>query len=322
MRDIRLEDEAARLAALQRFAVLDTAPEAGFDRVTALVRAVLHVPIAAVSLIDSDRQWFKSVQGLDCRETPRSDAFCSYTIQQRAPFLVADAEADPRFRMNPLVRGAPNIRAYLGVPLNTPDGYNLGSLCAIDRIPRSFSPKEIELMQGFAALVVDHLELRLMAHSDALTGAMTRRAFLARIEAERWRGGVVALFDLDHFKSINDQYGHGVGDEVLVEVVRVCRAHLSPSDAIGRLGGEEFAVHLPGIGSDEAVALLEPIRLAMSGLRFDFHSMLRVSASFGVAPLGDETSAVSLAEADGALYAAKRDGRNRIVAATDLLKAA
>lgn len=322
MRDLRLEDEEARLAALQRFAVLDTAPEPAFDRITGLVRSVLHVPIAAVSLIDRDRQWFKAITGLACSETPRSDAFCAHTIQQRRPLVVPDAEADPRFRCNALVRGAPNIRAYLGIPIAAPDGYNLGALCAIDRIPRAFSPREIELMQSFAALVVEHLELRLMAHSDTLTGAMTRRAFLARIEAERHRGGVVAILDLDHFKSINDQYGHAVGDEVLIEAVRACRAQMSPSDAIGRLGGEEFGVHLPGVSMAEAAATIGRMRAALAGLRFEFQSMLRVTASFGVSALDVGSATVSLAEADGALYAAKRDGRNRVVAAADLLKAA
>lgn len=322
MRDMRLEDEAARLSALQRMAVLDTPREAAFDKVTSLVRAVLHVPISAVSLIDRDRQWFKAVEGLTIRETPRSVSFCAHAIRHRTPFVVPDAELDERFRLNPLVRGAPNIRAYLGVPLVTPDGYNLGALCAIDRIPRPFSPREIELMQGFAALVVDQLELRRVAATDALTGALSRRAFLAHVEAQRAQGGVIGLFDLDHFKSVNDQYGHAVGDEVLAEAVRACRDHLPADGAIGRLGGEEFAVHLPGVGLGQALQTFERMRRSVAAMRFDFQSMLRVTASFGVAALGHEAETVTLAEADGALYAAKRDGRNRVVTAEDLLQAA
>ena len=133
-----LDDEAGRIAALHRANILDTAPEESFEKITSLIRTVLGVPIAVVSLVDTDRQWFKSAQGCDSRETPRSISFCTHTIQQRAPFIIEDAWADPRFAGSPLVTGEPRVRAYAGVPLRSAEGYNLGALCAIDTAPRSF----------------------------------------------------------------------------------------------------------------------------------------------------------------------------------------
>ena len=138
--DPKLNDEPARLAALDRYEVLDTPPEQPFDRITALVQTVLNVPICSVALIDAQRQWFKSCVGLTARQTARDISFCTHTIQEREPFYIPDAQLDTRFRENPLVTGDPFIRSYLGIPLSTPDGYNVGSLCAIDIIPRDFTP--------------------------------------------------------------------------------------------------------------------------------------------------------------------------------------
>jgi GAF domain-containing protein len=118
--------EALRLAALYRYDVLDTPPEEAFDRITRLARMVLQLPIVLVSLIDRERQWFKSRQGLAATETPRSMSFCTHAIQRDVPMIVQDACADPRFQDNPLVVGDPGIRFYLGVPLRTPDGHNSG----------------------------------------------------------------------------------------------------------------------------------------------------------------------------------------------------
>ena len=120
MLDPKLMDEPARLAALNRYEVLDTPREPSFDRITDLVRSILGVPISAVSLVDTDRQWFKSLAGLDATQTSRDVAFCAHTIRQRAPLIIADAQEDERFRDNPLVTGDPNIRSYAGIPLETP----------------------------------------------------------------------------------------------------------------------------------------------------------------------------------------------------------
>ena len=313
--DMRLTDEPGRIAALNRLLVLDTPQEEQFEKITSLVCAVLDVPIAAVSLIDVDRQWFKSVKGLDCTQTGRDVSFCTHTITTRSALNVGDARADPRFADNPLVTGDPYIRAYLGSPLTTPDGYNIGALCAIDRRSRLFTPQQESMLATFAALVVDELELRLIAHCDALTGAMSRRAFLARV-ANPLPGptsapSTLAIMDIDFFKSINDRYGHPAGDKVLKSVVAACQSQLRPGDCIGRLGGEEFGVLFAGRDAVAAHAIAERLRVSIADLRFGIGDALQVTASFGLAELRGGAPEQAMGEADAALYLAKQQGRNR-----------
>jgi diguanylate cyclase (GGDEF)-like protein len=317
---LALTDEPARLAALGRLAVLDTEPEEPFENVVALVRTVLDVPIAAVSLLDEDRQWFKARSGVDATQTARQDSFCTHAIQQRDPLIICDATKDPRFARNPMVTGGPYIRSYAGVPLQTPDGYNVGSLCAIDTKTREFSAREIATLSKFARIVVDELELRRIAGRDQLTGTLTRRGFLERAEQElerfrRYdRPATLAVVDIDHFKAINDTHGHPVGDKVLREVAdRLCAA-ARPNDLLGRLGGEEFGLLMPETNAHDALIAAERFRDQISGTLFRPAPgvELKVTASFGVAQLNraiDDAEAW-FAAADQPLYAAKHAGRN------------
>ncbi len=153
-------DDARRLAALADYRVLDTAPERVFDEITHLVSKVLGTPIALVSLIDEHRQWFKARVGLDVQETPREYAFCDHAIRAGQTFVVADASTDPRFAGNPLVTGEPRIRFYCGVPLRTPEGQALGTLCIIDRVPRTLTAAEVDVLESLARQVETELELR------------------------------------------------------------------------------------------------------------------------------------------------------------------
>ena len=155
-----LDDEVGRIAALNRYNILDTGHEERFDRITKVVEMALNCPITAISLVDVERQWFKSQRGLDVNETPRDMAFCAHTIQDSKPMIVENARKDPRFSDNPLVLGDPNIGSYLGVPLLSPEGYNIGTLCAIDTAPRKFHDNAIELLTQLAQLVIHELELR------------------------------------------------------------------------------------------------------------------------------------------------------------------
>jgi len=153
-------NEAARLAALRDLQILDTAPDEAFNQVVRLISRLFDVPIALVSLVDEDRQWFKARVGLDATETPRSAAFCAHAILGDAPLLVEDASKAPRFADNPLVTGAPDIRFYLGVPLITQEGARIGTLCAIDRKPHAPPPELVQLLKEQARIVVAQLELR------------------------------------------------------------------------------------------------------------------------------------------------------------------
>jgi anti-sigma regulatory factor (Ser/Thr protein kinase) len=155
-------DEQARLGALRRYRILDTDPEAGFDDLTLLASHICNTPIALISLIDENRQWFKSQRGLDgVRETERSVAFCTHAIQQPTIMEVPDTREDERFRHNPFVTGQPHIRFYAGAPLVTPDGYALGTLCVVDTEPRRLSPDQMRALDALRHQVQAQLELRL-----------------------------------------------------------------------------------------------------------------------------------------------------------------
>lgn len=155
-------NEAERLERLRAYGILDTPPELRFDRITSLLARLLGVPIAVISLVDEHRQWFKSVVGLDATETPRDVAFCAHAILDDAPLIVPNATDDDRFKDNPLVTGAPDIRFYAGAPLVTADGLRLGTLCAIDRDPRILSEDETTLLRELSAIVIDEIELTTM----------------------------------------------------------------------------------------------------------------------------------------------------------------
>jgi len=322
-----MRDEAGRLAALARYQILDTPTEPQFDRITSLVRSVLEVPISVVSLLDQDRQWFKSCIGLNVRQTARDVAFCDRTIRADEPLVVGNAAEDERFKDNPLVTGEPGIRAYAGVPIRTPDGYNLGSLCAIDTKPRTFTPDQIEILKKFADLVMDEIELRQIASVDELTGFLTRRAWLeeakkAIARAHRHgRPASIAIFDLDHFKSVNDRFGHPAGDKVLEAVSASCRETVREGDVLGRLGGEEFACLMPETAQADAMTVAERHRARIAQLSIAIDdprtARLAITASFGVACLGPSVSTPEawLTLADRALYEAKKAGRNRCILA-------
>ena len=169
-------NEQNRLAALQRYDVLDTPPEEAFDRIVDLATIIFDVPIALVSLVDRERQWFKACYGLDVRETSREVSFCAHAILSDKVMVVPDAAQDPRFRDNALVTGGPGIRFYAGAPLRTADGHNLGSLCIIDTKPRAaFTAAQQSILAGLAAQVVDELELRLAAERLRQERDLTRQ---------------------------------------------------------------------------------------------------------------------------------------------------
>jgi GAF domain-containing protein len=154
------KNEEARVATLEKYAILDTDPELAFDDLTLLASFVCKTPIAAISLIDEDRQWFKSKVGLSVSETSREVAFCSNAILQTEIFVVPDASQDERFRDNPLVVSEPHIRFYAGAPLITEDGFALGTLCVIDQKPRELAPDQKEALKALSRLVLAQLEFR------------------------------------------------------------------------------------------------------------------------------------------------------------------
>jgi diguanylate cyclase (GGDEF)-like protein len=326
MRESTLASEAQqeqdRLSALDAYDILDTPTEETFDRITRLTSRMFGVSISTVTFLDGHRQWFKSRVGMNDCETERGPAFCNVALRETSPLVVTDALADERFRENPFVLGEPHIRFYAGAPLRAPGGQVIGTLCAMDRKPRAFGTADVAALTDIAAIVMDLLDLRMLASTDSLTGALSRRAF----KQEGARALALALrhkhplscilFDLDHFKAVNDEHGHAVGDLVLSQSVAACRAGLRKSDLIGRIGGEEFAVLLPHTTRADAIEVAQKMRAAIAGLRIlASGGPIAVTASFGVASLDRSTTDLDalLARADGALYSAKEQGRNRCV---------
>lgn len=153
-------DDIARVAALEKYAILDTDPEQSFDDLTQLASFIFKTPIALISLVDEKRQWFKSRVGITARETSREIAFCSTAIQHSDVFVVPDALQDERFRNNPLVVSEPHIRFYAGAPLINEDGYALGTLCVVDRSPRELTSEERDALKALSRLVLAQMEFR------------------------------------------------------------------------------------------------------------------------------------------------------------------
>jgi diguanylate cyclase (GGDEF)-like protein len=316
-------DENGRIRALDRLDVLDTAEEKPFEKIVTLVQQVLHVPICAVSLIDRDRQWFKAKRGLAVDETARDISFCTHAIQAEAPFIVNNATLDKRFASNPLVTGDPNIRSYAGVPLKMADGYVVGTLCAIDTVARDFPASEIAILSNFAKVIVDELELRQIASSDSLTGALSRRAWMEKAESELKRAQrydrpvSILIMDIDRFKTVNDTFGHLVGDIVIKQLSDLASMKIRDTDALGRYGGEEFVILMPETDLADAMKLAERIRKSFSEIEIPELDGIRSSISIGVAERakGEVDSKAILERADGALYEAKNGGRNRCMSA-------
>ncbi len=317
-----IEHEALRLAALEELDLLDTPHDRGFDNIVQLITDVFCVEIGIVSLIDAHRQWYKSCNGLPWREVSREGSFCKHVVVREEPLVVQDASKDARFADHPAVTGDSHVRFYAGVPLVTAEGYVVGSVCAIGCAPRSFDQRDLQILQRLASVAMDRIDLLRAATTDSLTGLLNRRAF--REEANeliefalrhRQHLSCVAL-DIDHFKQVNDTYGHAAGDEVIKAVADACRRVMRGTDKMGRLGGEEFAIILPHADLQEAAVAAEKLRHAIDGtiVRGDFGE-ISVTASLGVSSLsliGKDLDTV-LAQADASLYRAKSSGRNRCV---------
>lgn len=164
-RPLLTANEAQRLQNLQRYRILDTPSEPAFDDLTRVAAIVCGSPIAVMSLVDENRQWFKAKHGLDASETPREHAFCAHTIHEREILEVFDATADVRFAHNPLVTGAPNIRFYAGAPLTAPDGTAAGTLCVVDHVPRRLQPHQRDALAALGRIATHLLEKRIQAAS-------------------------------------------------------------------------------------------------------------------------------------------------------------
>lgn len=307
-------NEAVRLATLKSLNVLDTPAEERFDRVTRMAKRMFRVPIALVSIVDEDRQWFKSKQGLEACQTPRNISFCGHAILGDDIFLVPNALADLRFADNPLVAGPPHIRFYAGCPLRAPDGAKVGTLCIIDSAPREFDADDALALRDLASMVEDELSAFRTSTTDDLTRISNRRGFLQLAQyglnfcVRNQQPAALAFIDLDRFKPINDQFGHAEGDIALAAFAEVMQASFRSTDLFARLGGDEFVVLLTGARKRDAENVLQKF----GGLLDDYNARARrgynLEFSCGVVefdPAAPQGVDALLAAGDAQMYAIK-----------------
>lgn len=313
------DNEGLRLETLQSLQVLDTEAEERFDRITRLAKRLFDVPISLVSLIDSDRQWFKSKFGLDASETHRDISFCGHTILGDEVFVIPNALEDERFADNPLVTGNPNIRFYAGFPLEMPNQTRMGTLCIIDTVPREFSEEDVETLKDLGKLVQDELVSLQLATLDELTGISNRRGFLMLAQkslsniARSKSSAALVYLDLDNFKCINDELGHEAGDFALQSFSKIIEKVFRESDVFGRLGGDEFAVLLTETDSSEVNAVLGRLQRAI-----DKHNELsevsyELGFSFGIVDYHSQKHIdilTLMSEADELMYQHKQQKKS------------
>ncbi|MBD8683693.1 sensor domain-containing diguanylate cyclase [Pseudomonas sp. CFBP 13719] len=310
--------EEERVHALHALNILDTRPEERFDRLTRLARRLFDVPIALVSLVDSDRQWFKSCQGMAATETSRDVSFCAHAILSDQILMVPDAGSDERFHDNPLVTGEPKIRFYAGCPLKVGNGSNVGTLCLLDTRPRVLDAEERGLLLDLASMAEREIAALQLASIDDLTQLSNRRGFEALAEHAlsmcRRMGTPASLlfFDLDRFKAINDTFGHAEGDRALVTFAQVLRRVLREMDVIGRMGGDEFVALLLGSNAAAGDAVIDRLGQALAEANAELQGRYTITYSVGrieYDPGRHDSVKRLLADADGAMYARKQAAR-------------
>lgn len=308
-------NEQARVKKLHALEILDTEPEERFERITRLARSLFQVPMALVSLVDERRQWFKSHQGIDVKETPREVSFCGHTICGDTLFEIENALEDTRFLDNPLVVGSPDIRFYAGVPISTLEGYNLGTLCIIDTVPRSLSEEQKTLLMDLAKLAEQELIAAQAATEDGLTLVCNRYGFdffaekILKKSARYHTDTTLMLFDLNDFGAVNDNFGHLEGDALLKTFAKLLVENFRECDVVGRMGGDEFLVLMDQTHYEAAKMALARFDVAVK--RFNETSALpyRIMFNAGVASTcdGAEHLATLFMKADSALNHCKQN---------------
>ena len=322
-------DEPCRLMSLRKLNLIDTPLEERFERITRLIRRIMSVKIAAVSLVEADRQFFKSIQGLQVTETPRDVAFCAYTILADDLLVVPDARKDPRFADNPLVTGEPGIVFYAGCPLHAPDGFRVGSLCVIDSTPRQLTEQEGQTLRDLAQMIESELagakshpaQSTLVQDTtvdqrrdlvDPVTRLWNREAILglARevIDTDRLETGCgLIVLSVNGVDPVNDERSQPAGEQALVTAARRILQGAGETDLVGRVGNNEFLVivtHCDSPAEAKETARRVLTRMTESDVDADSPKLsvgvgIRFVESGSVEPIEEHVNAARAATAEG-----------------------
>lgn len=277
-------NESERLKALRDTNLVDTPIEQGFERLTDLTRKIFDVPIAAISLIDEDRQWFKSIVGSDLAETSRDVSFCAHTIVKNDTMIIPDAQVDPRFADNPLVDTDSGIRFYAGHPIHTDKNIPIGAICIIDTVPRKISATEKMILHDLACLVDaeirNHYTIEKYKKKNMELEA-SERAVLIDGNTKMWNAaGITQLIEqqtklsksnnktfglinlsIDSFNSFSDEYGANAGKNLLKVLAKTLISSCKSEDSVGYWGGKEFMLIISHNDKAQTLILAENIRM-------------------------------------------------------------
>ncbi|MGX5175091.1 GAF domain-containing protein [Aliikangiella sp. IMCC44653] len=267
--------EPLRLSTLHSLKILDTMPEEKFDRITRMAQRIYDVPFALISLVDEERQWFKSNVGLGATETPRSVSFCGHAILDKEVFVVEDTLTNPDFADNPLVTDEPKIRFYAGCPLHTLNGARIGTLCIIDTKPRELSGGDIATLKDLAQTVERELALNHLSLLDDITGITNRRGFISL--------GAKAK---DHCKKLNLEAALSVltlaphDNDTAISTIRereiaakkltvILKENTDESEFTARIGDNQFAILFMESQSNRVKKVLAAIRAEIHRLNYE-----------------------------------------------------
>lgn len=320
-----LSKEEKRLQDLMATGIMDTVPEQIYDDIAILAAYICKSPIAYISFIDGDRQWYKSRVNLSIKETTIDEALCATTIQETGLIHVSDLSKDKRFQNNPFVKSKDGIRFYAGYPLINSEGSALGTLCVIDYKVKELDEHQKNSLEALGRQVMALLDMRRALNTsrhhalhDNLTGLPNRLYFRERLnqacrEAKRHNERCAVLFiDLDKFKLVNDTHGHHIGDLALKNTALKLRSVLREEDTVGRFGGDEFVVILNRIkDAKEAGKVASSIQEALERPLLLDGITVNIGASIGISLYPDHGLGTTtlINRADAALYEVKKSSR-------------
>ncbi len=299
-------NEELRLKSLYELGILETESEERFDRITRLAKRFFNVSICLVSLVDENRQWFKSCIGLDVKETSRDISFCGHSILENNVFIIDDTLLDDRFKDNPLVTGSPHIRFYAGYPIKLPNQTVLGTLCLIDTDPKHMTEEDIDTLVDLGKVVEDIFVSMHLSEVDDITGKYNRRGFCKLSDkgidfcAQTHQSAHMVYIDMDNFKSVNDTLGHEVGNSILRQFSDIIDDTFNKADVIGRIGGDEFAILTFARSDQEVETLINSLSNRFKSAISQVEETSNLNFSYGVVPLNANENKSTLQLLDAA----------------------